>query len=45
MINKTFKYFLYVLLIFLFTSYAQTNTRVAFSRPGSLIRMPTFYDS
>lgn len=45
MINKTFKYFLYVLLISLFTSYAQTNTRVAFSRPGSLIRMPTFYDS
>lgn len=45
MINKTFKYFLYVLSPFFFLSFVLTNTRVAFSRPGTLIRMPSFYES
>ena len=43
MTNKTFKYFLYALFIFSFTSSALTNTRVSFSRPGTLIRMPSYY--
>ena len=45
MINKTFKYFLYVLFIFSFISTALTNTRVSFSRPGALIRMPSYYSN
>ena len=38
MVNQTFKYLLYILIFFV--SFALTNTRVSFSRPGSLIRMP-----
>jgi len=45
MLNKTFKYFLYVLFIFCFASFALTNTRISFSRPGSLIRMPSSYSA
>ena len=45
MTNKTLKYFLYTLFIFSFTSSALTNTRVSFSRPGSLIRMPSSYSN
>ena len=44
MIKKTFNFFLYLLCFNVFISFAFTNTRVAFSRPGTLIRMPFFYD-
>ena len=45
MINQTFKFFLYLHILFFFTTNLFSNTRVAFSRPGSLIRTPTYYDS
>lgn len=44
MIKKTFNFFLYLLCLNFFISFALSNTRVAFSRPGTLIRMPSFYD-
>ena len=45
MINQTFKFFLYLHILFFFTTNLFSNTRVAFSRPGSLIRTPTYFDS
>ena len=45
MINQTFKFFLYLNILFFFTTNLFSNTRVAFSRPGSLIRTPTYFDS
>ena len=45
MINQTFKFFLYLQIFFFFTTDLFSNTRVAFSRPGSLIRTPTYFDS
>tara|TARA_Y100000389_G_scaffold84229_1_gene80850 strand:- start:294 stop:1685 length:1392 start_codon:yes stop_codon:yes gene_type:complete len=44
MIKKTFNFFIYLFCFNLFISFVFTNTRVAFSRPGTLIRVPTFYD-
>mgnify|MGYP001158524064 FL=1 len=45
MINQTFKFFLYLHILFFLTTNLFSNTRVAFSRPGSLIRTPTYFDS
>lgn len=45
MINQTFKFFLYLHILFFLTTNLFSNTRVAFSRPGSLIRTPTDFDS
>lgn len=44
MIRKTFNFFIYFLYLNLFISILFSNTRVAFSRPGTLIRMPSTYD-
>ena len=45
MIKKTFNFFLYFLCFGFFISFAFSNTRIAFSRPGTLIRMPLFNDT
>ncbi len=45
MINRTFKFFLYLHILLFFTTNLFSNTRVAFSRPGSLVRTPTYFDS
>jgi hypothetical protein len=45
MINQTFKFFLYLHILFFLTTNLFSNTRVAFSRPGSLVRTPTYFDS
>lgn len=44
MIKKTFNFFIYLLCFNFFISFTFANTRVAFSRPGALIRMPSFHD-
>ena len=45
MINRIFKFFLYLHILLFFTTNLFSNTRVAFSRPGSLVRTPTYFDS